>query len=315
MQKLTGYLGSPALSDVAESEAPKNLGQAGCNAMAMMVAVQLGAMGVSMEEKARFLTEEPGPEPDVCPHCGRKLPYPKLLGPNDMFLAYQPIPEECTTPECVEIARQETAAEEERKRMEEVVKALRESGIAVAHQKCTLEAYRPQNATSNRALRIAERYVVAYDNLRKDGHGLYITGPYGTGKTHLAVGIAQALIRAGRRFITFAPATEIIAGIKNGFDSAGLDMMARCKNASLLIIDDIGKEYQTQWAVAQLAELIDYRCSVHRPTIYTSNHAMDELEKSMAKSGAGDSAGAIASRIAGSCTVIEVAGEDWRRKA
>lgn len=54
---------------------------------------------------------------------------------------------------------------------------------------------------------------------------------------------------------------------------------ARSQSSSpnLLVIDDLGKENQTLWAVSMIYMAIDDRYNTRKPVVVTSNHSKREL--------------------------------------
>lgn len=140
----------------------------------------------------------------------------------------------------------------------------------------------------------------------REGSGLFLCGPAGTGKTHLAVAAMHALPRRrGERFITVP---ELLVGLRNSFRDgervSEIDIIDRYASAPLLILDDLGAEKSTEFAIQSLYIIIDRRYAGMLRTIITSNLTLDEIAEKV-----GDR---IASRIAGMCQVITMRGEDRR---
>ena len=77
-------------------------------------------------------------------------------------------------------------------------------------------------------------------------------------------------------------------------------------NTPLLILDDLGAEKTTDWALQSLYIIINKRLSEELQTIITSNLSLDELRDKI-----GDR---IASRIAGMCKIVKLTGRDRRLK-
>ena len=67
------------------------------------------------------------------------------------------------------------------------------------------------------------------------------------------------------------------AGIKNGTLDKTIN---RAKSAQNLILDDLGREYSTDWTTAIFHEIIDYRYNNNNnlQTLITTNHSLTELE-------------------------------------
>ena len=80
-----------------------------------------------------------------------------------------------------------------------------------------------------------------------------------------------------------------------------------CKEADLLILDDLGTEYISQLTISVLYELINTRMLCHRPTIYTSNIVDSSIFEARYTE-------KVASRILGSCQIFKFFGTDQRLK-
>jgi DNA replication protein DnaC len=82
------------------------------------------------------------------------------------------------------------------------------------------------------------------------------------------------------------------------------EIIEHYSNVQLLVLDDLGAEKTSDFALQSLYIIIDKRYSEMRHTIITSNLSVDEI--------AGKVGDRIASRIAGMCRVIELKGRDRR---
>lgn len=304
-----------------------------------MIVRTAAANGMSEDTIRLFLSEEPGPAPVPCPHCGTMLTHEKFTDDTGAFAGWCPLPNPCTNPECqaLEADAKRKAAEAERRReeakqaeefAERVRMNLRASGVPAAYRKCTFEAdpcapqmraYLPQNDSQAAALRIARDYADGYESMLEDGLGLYIAGPVGTGKTHLAAAIANELIRAGHGKILFVSSIDMLANIKASFGDNrqnAADVVDAYKTAKLLVIDDLGKEHHARggWAMDVLAEILHTRDAQGRPVIVTSNYAPAALEGRLSD-GDTSSAQSVVSRLKGSTTYVPVVGPDHRECA
>jgi DNA replication protein DnaC len=113
---------------------------------------------------------------------------------------------------------------------------------------------------------------------------LYLHGPAGEGKTGLAVALGREQIAYGCT-VRFFVGREWLESIKRSFagdgDSAELEDAAR--NPQLLILDDLGSERATPFALERLLGLIDHRYRHELPTIVSSNFAPSALVTELGK--------------------------------
>lgn len=105
--------------------------------------------------------------------------------------------------------------------------------------------------------------------------GFLFIGKPGTGKTRLALEIAEKLLAKGVR-VYFTTAQRYMNDVKKGFDTDVPDVRVLANNATVLILDDIGAERGTAFEKAEILELINSRAGV-KPTIITSNLNKEDL--------------------------------------
>jgi len=111
---------------------------------------------------------------------------------------------------------------------------------------------------------------------------IYMFGETGLGKTHLSLAIAGEVIKKGYNVIYGSAYNFFNLLEREHFgrsEEADGTTEARLINCDLLIIDDLGSEFITQFSVAELYNIVDSRISKSLPTIITSNFSYDDIEK------------------------------------
>ena len=121
-----------------------------------------------------------------------------------------------------------------------------------------------------------EAYEAALSFAQEPGHRwLFLSGPCGVGKTHLAIAVAQYAIDWHRMSVYFAVVPDLLDHLRSTFDPASGSVyderFATIRNAPLLILDDLGTENATPWAKEKLYQIINHRYSEQMPTVITTN--------------------------------------------
>ena len=142
-----------------------------------------------------------------------------------------------------------------------------------------------------------------------EGRWLNLFGPYGVGKTHLAV--AAAVVRENRGDeVFFATVADLLDYLRATFapDSPVMydDLLERIKTADLLVMDDMGAERSTPFAEDKLFQIVNYRYEERLPTIITTTQIPDSIAGMRPR---------IASRLQDKEVVVEIAIEapDYRQ--
>lgn len=138
-------------------------------------------------------------------------------------------------------------------------------------------------------------------------NGLLITGPVGTGKTHLMWAIYRAIAEADPQpfGVISVKVVSLLARLRPGGDESHADVVRLCRTR-LLMLDDIGAQKGSEWVSERLYEIIDARYEARLPMICTTNRRPDKLAEV-----AGDR---VASRLKEMCEVLPVLGGDRRRE-
>lgn len=114
-----------------------------------------------------------------------------------------------------------------------------------------------------------------------EGEGLYLGGGPGTGKTHAALGLG--LIALAQGYTVYAATLgSLLMEIRATFSRQGgayeSALLDRLCGLDLLILDDLGTEQPSAWAVEKLTHLIHGRYARKRSLLITSNFHPSLLE-------------------------------------
>ena len=138
-----------------------------------------------------------------------------------------------------------------------------------------------------------------------DSPSIVMIGKTGLGKTHLSLSIAKTVIDAGYG-VVYAPAQKLVSTLEREHfsASAGDSILRKYTECDLLIIDDLGAEFSSQFTTAAIGNLINERLYENRPTIISTNLSGKELAERYTER--------TASRILGEYRKLYFAGEDIR---
>jgi len=147
--------------------------------------------------------------------------------------------------------------------------------------------------------------------------GLYLTGPFGVGKTYILAAMANALAKRHIKVaLVYLP--DMIRELRNALGQNNLEeLLTEIKNVEILILDDIGSEMHTQWVRDEIiGPLLQYRLLEEKPTFFTSNKSIEELIRDYAYTTDGvhdeTKARRIGDRIKALAEEVKIAGKNYR---
>ena len=154
---------------------------------------------------------------------------------------------------------------------------------------------------------VMKNYANNFPEFLKQGKGLLLYGPVGTGKTYYGACVANALIDSGYDVLmtNFASITNKIQGMFDGKQQ----YIESLNKYELLVIDDLGAERKTEYMQETVFNIIDSRYRSGKPFIITTNLTAEELKKPQELGYQ-----RIYDRILERCVPIRVDGESRRRR-
>ena len=207
-----------------------------------------------------------------------------------------------------------------------VEKILEKAGIPQRHAASSLANWVERPGTE-KGFNAAQEWVAK----PRSDQGFMLLGTPGTGKTHLAVaalrGKAEAWVREqeadAQRDLYYQPAEQPVNRMRflnvplflerlrsqmRYSEGEASQVFEYClERASVVVLDDLGKERATDWASEKLYVLIESRYSACKPTIATSNRTLDELDDL--------GYGPAISRLQHTCRVVRMDAPDYRPRA
>src|SRR6201996_6113745 len=202
---------------------------------------------------------------------------------------------------------------------------LKRAAIPRRYEHCTLDTFEPGYGQADQSLRVAHmmaRNFVAGYPVTTEGRGLLLTGDIGIGKTHLAVGILQALILEKGVPCLFCDYRELLKRIQESYNptvaTSELQILKPVFDAEVLILDELGAQKPTDWVWDTVALILNTRYNDKRTTLITTNYpnAATALARNAAtrEETLGDRIGErMRSRLAEMCVEIEMRGKDFRQ--
>lgn len=127
-----------------------------------------------------------------------------------------------------------------------------------------------------------EKALKAAQGFARNPQGwLLLLGGPNAGKTHLAAAIGNY-----RKDLGFPPvfilASDLMDHLRAAFNPNSTISLDRrfdeVRNASLLIIDDLGMQSPTPWAREKMYQLFNYRYNAELPMVITSSNSLEEID-------------------------------------
>lgn len=172
-------------------------------------------------------------------------------------------------------------AKEEAERIRE--QALREANTRLYHLQQaaipqrfierTLDTFKATTPEQQHAFRIATDFASNFEFHYKKGSWLVFSGLPGTGKSHLAAGILQAIMPAylGKYFTCMEVIQYIRSTWRKESEASEVDVLSEFASLPLLVIDEIGMQYGTESEQNHLFDVLDRRYRDMMPTILLTN--------------------------------------------
>jgi hypothetical protein len=112
--------------------------------------------------------------------------------------------------------------------------------------------------------------------------GLFVTGPTGTGKTHLGAALVRAWFESGKRAV-FRRSADLYLEIRQSYhtDLSEQTLLTVCSSTPLLVLDDFAGGSLSDHERRVALEVLDRRMNDLKPTVVTSNWPIQQISDRM----------------------------------
>lgn len=168
-----------------------------------------------------------------------------------------------------------------------------------------------------------ERYANTWEDRKAAGHGLYLFGGVGVGKTTALRLVLGELVEQHQARVLVVSQSELLEVARDFTGERATKAQALAQTADLLMLDDLGQGRLSRWGADVLWRLLEARRGAGLPVVSTSNLAPPDLEARWTRDlqGGKDALTAeearleverITSRLLDGCDVVQMQGEDRR---
>jgi len=200
--------------------------------------------------------------------------------------------------------------------------AMRKTGLPEHYFDCTFDNFTikirgKENIYLKKAKTVLREFAEFF-GLKKEQKGILLKGTIGCGKTHLCAALTRRLIERGLFNVLFIDFKELLENIKATFSYGSYfneqDILYPIQNTSLLIIDDLGSERNTEWTEDVFARILNYRYNRNLPVVITTNYFDRTVKGALSDELLEERIGArMRSRLYEMCRDIEIISEDYRK--
>lgn len=169
---------------------------------------------------------------------------------------------------------------EEKKRKEEYEEQMRRinrlkeaSMMDKKYREVTFDKYEVREE-NKKVFEMAKKYADRFQDMYKKNQGLLLYGPVGTGKSFTAACIGNYLLNNAKPVIM----TSFVKILQDVWENdREAEYITILNSASLLIVDDLGTERETDYALEKVYNIIDSRVRANKPMIITSNLELNDM--------------------------------------
>jgi len=221
--------------------------------------------------------------------------------------------------------------------------AMRKARIPAKFRDATFKSFRADTAERRKFRQTCRDWTKAMVRTPKMvKQGLFLCGPTGGGKTHMAYAALKQLLWDSRREAVAWNCYALMHELRRDIDRVENDpekgaAIEEALEAPILMLDDLGAEQVTEWSLDRLFQVVDGAINGERILLVTSNFCPGDPRGAETKAEDGKDSDArasraetskdnragltervgerIASRLVGHCAVVRCPNVDYRTEA
>lgn len=172
------------------------------------------------------------------------------------------------------------AGTERERRQRILAERLAEAGIPPRYRDCTVWNWQHGMDQQRRVWQWARDYCAVIHQSIEKGRSAALTGAPGTGKTHLAIGVLRHVLEKGGTGC-YTTVMGLLSRVKDTYNRDAKETekhaIARFVDVDLLVVDEVGRQLDTNYEHAQFFRVLDQRYGMCKPTILVGNLSREKL--------------------------------------
>ena len=190
-------------------------------------------------------------------------------------------------PSCMAIKKKEVEKQEEEKfkalakerELRRWMVKVNSAAIPERFKNRTLDSYIAKTSGQKDALAFAKDYAKNFDEVLQTGRSCIFVGKPGTGKTHLAIGIALSIMQQQKSAL-FVTVQRLIRRVKDSWhtkEETESEVIDAYASPDLLILDEVGVQFGSEFEKQVLFDVLNERYEKLKPSILLSNIPSEQL--------------------------------------